>query len=146
MNPVLCLKQTKKKGQRRKKSKRIGESVLPIYTATSKSIIKSNICNKYYKIQFICNIANKYNASARRLRDDGAFHAPRSRVPCAAQLCAATLLYRVSAAVPKLIISKDFAKPWKKLLHNVMQYSAEGSKLNISSECNKGRHGEINLI
>jgi hypothetical protein len=37
-------------------------------------------------------------------------------------------LYRAIAAVPKLIISQVFwfCHPWRKLLHNVMQYSAEG--------------------
>ena len=49
----------KKKTKTKEKSKGIGKSVLPIYTANSQAIIKSTICNKYYKIQFIWNIANK---------------------------------------------------------------------------------------
>ena len=53
-------------------------------------------------------------------------------------LCRDTLLYSASAAVPKLIISQVtiliLPKPWKKLLHYVMQYSDEGPL----NEQNKG--------
>jgi len=53
-------------------------------------------------------------------------------------LCRDTLLYSASAAVPKLIISQVtiliLPKPWKKLLHNVMQYSAEGRKTTILAQ------------
>ena len=128
---VLCLKpKNKDKGNN---SRRIGKSVLPIYTATTKAIINRifAIINAKYNYYEISQINKKQ--VARRLRDDGC-------IPCTAALMravrgsilcrdghAAYLLYRASAAVPKLTIL-ILPKPRKKLLHNVMQYSAEGRK------------------
>jgi hypothetical protein len=84
---VLCLKpKNKDKGNN---SKRIGKSVLPIYTATTKAIInrKFAIINaKYNEISQI----NKTQVRVAYVMM-GAFHAPRRWWgPCAAQFCAAT--------------------------------------------------------
>jgi len=62
------------------------------------------------------------------------------RVPCAAQFCAATRCVVVVSRecrgakidyFPSILI---LPKPWKKLLHNVMQYSAEGRKTTILAQ------------
>ena len=52
----------------------------------------------------------------------------KSRVPCAAQFCAATNCEVVVSRKCRGAKIDYFQRTWKKLLHNVMQYSAEGSK------------------
>ena len=49
-------------------------------------------------------------------------------VPCAAQFCAATNGEVVVSRKCRGAKIDYFQRTWKKLLHNVMQYSAEGSK------------------
>ena len=82
-----------KKQRQRQNSKRIGKLVLPIYKATSKAIIKSNICKKYNKIQFYEILpTNKTQVRVAYVMMVHSMHraAAWRRVPCAAQFCAAT--------------------------------------------------------
>ena len=123
---VLCLKLKKK--DNKKNSKRIGKSVLPIYTATTKAIINrifaiNTTKYNYYEI----SPTNKPLTLWWCIPCTAAWR----RVPCTAQLCAARDTLLRSCCIARVPRCQNWLFWFWKLLHNVMQYSAEGRKTTI---------------